>query len=179
MLHAVDAPPATLGAGGRQAGPAADAHPADRIVCSVPDVHLPAASRRGLAFQLVAFKVLLGNTFPTIRVTTGDEVHTARFAIIANGQHYGGSYKITGPGLLTSGKLETVLLERVSLLLRPDVFWGIMARRPLNRATKSFSSGHVSAVSPGHDVPVQLDGELWGVLPMSFRVEPGALRVVR
>jgi diacylglycerol kinase (ATP) len=28
-------------------------------------------------------------------------------------------------------------------------------------------------------VPVQLDGELWGRLPMSFRIEPGALNVVR
>jgi diacylglycerol kinase family enzyme len=28
-------------------------------------------------------------------------------------------------------------------------------------------------------VPVQLDGELWGGLPMSFRIEPGVLNVVR
>jgi diacylglycerol kinase family enzyme len=26
---------------------------------------------------------------------------------------------------------------------------------------------------------VQLDGEVWGCLPMSFRIEPGALKVVR
>jgi diacylglycerol kinase family enzyme len=26
---------------------------------------------------------------------------------------------------------------------------------------------------------VQLDGELWGGLPMSFRIEPAALNVVR
>lgn len=134
---------------------------------------------RRFAFQLVAFKVLLSNTFPTIRVTDDEGVHAARFAIVANGHHYGGSYKITDSGILTSGKLETILLERVSLLLRPDVFWGIMARKPLNRATKSFTSERISADSPGHDVPVQLDGELWGVLPMSFRVEPGALKVVR
>ena len=134
---------------------------------------------RGFAFQIVAFKVLFGNTFPLIRVTDDEGVHTARFAIVANGHHYGGSYKITDKGILTSGELETVLVERVSLLLRPDVFWGIMARRPLNRATKSITSKKVSADSPGHDVPVQLDGELWGVLPMSFRVEPGVLKVVR
>jgi diacylglycerol kinase (ATP) len=28
-------------------------------------------------------------------------------------------------------------------------------------------------------VPVQLDGEIWGRLPMSFRIEPGALKVIR
>jgi diacylglycerol kinase (ATP) len=134
---------------------------------------------RRLAFQVTAFKVLFGNRFPTLEIGDGDEVHTARFAIVANGHYYGGDYRVTGPGLLTSGAFETILVERVSDLLRPDVFAGIMARRPLNRAMTSFTSTEVHARAPGAEVPVQLDGELWGGLPMSFRIEPGALNVVR
>ena len=134
---------------------------------------------RRLAFQLTAFKVLFGNRFPTLEVSDGDEVHTARFAIVANGHYYGGDYRVSGPGLLTSGALETILVERLSDLLRPDVIAGIMARRPLNRAMRSFTSTEVHARAPGADVPVQLDGELWGGLPMSFRIEPGALNVIR
>jgi len=134
---------------------------------------------RGLAFALTAFRVLFGNRFPPLEISHGDEVYVARFAIIANGHYYGGDYRVTGPGLLTSGELETILVERVSMLLRPDVFAGIMARRPLNRAMKSFSSTGVMARSPGEVVPVQLDGELWGKLPMSFRIEPAALNVIR
>jgi diacylglycerol kinase (ATP) len=134
---------------------------------------------RRLAFQVTAFKVLFGNRFPTLEIGDGDEVHTARFAIVANGHYYGGDYRVTGPGLLTSGAFETILVERVSDLLRPDVFAGIMARRPLNRAMTSFTSTEVHARAPDAEVPVQLDGELWGGLPMSFRIEPGALNVVR
>ena len=134
---------------------------------------------RRLAFQLTAFKVLFGSRFPTLEVSNGDEVHTARFAIVANGHYYGGDYKVSGPGLLTSGAFETILVERLSDLLRPDVIAGIMARRPLNRAMTSFTSTEVHARAPGADVPVQLDGELWGGLPMSFRIEPGALNVIR
>jgi len=134
---------------------------------------------RRLAFQVTAFKVLFGNRFPPLEVIHGDEVHTARFAIVANGQYYGGDYKVSEPGLLTSGEFETILVERVSDLLRPDVFAGIMARRPLNRAMMSFTSTEVHARAPGAEVPVQLDGELWGELPMSFRIEPGALKVIR
>jgi diacylglycerol kinase (ATP) len=134
---------------------------------------------RKLAFQLTAFKVLFGNKFPTLEILLGNEIHTARFAIIANGQYYGGDYKLSGPGMLTSGEFETILVERLSDLLRPDVFAGIMTRRPLNRAMRSFTSTEVHARAPGAEVPVQLDGELWGGLPMSFRVEPGALNVVR
>ena len=134
---------------------------------------------RGLAFPLTAFRVLFGNKFPTVELVNGDKVNIARFAIVANGHYYGGDFRVSGPGLLTSGQLETVLVDRVSTLLRPDVFAGIMARRPLNRAMKSFTSTEVSARSPGAEVPVQLDGELWGELPMSFRIEPAALNVMR
>jgi YegS/Rv2252/BmrU family lipid kinase len=134
---------------------------------------------RVLAFQVAAFRVLFGNRFPPLEISHDGEVHTARFAIVANGHYYGGGYRVSGPGLLTSGELETILVERVRVLLRPDVFAGIMARRPLNRAMTSFSSTEVHARAPGAEVPVQLDGELWGGLPMSFRIEPGALNVVR
>ena len=72
---------------------------------------------RRLAFQLTAFKVLFGNRFPTLEVSDGDEVHTARFAIVANGHYYGGDYRVSGPGLLTSGAFETILVERLSDLL--------------------------------------------------------------
>jgi diacylglycerol kinase family enzyme len=133
---------------------------------------------RRLAFQVVAFKVLFRDRFPQVRITAGKDVRTARFAIVANGHYYGGDYRVTGPGLLTSGKLETVLVERVGSLLRPDVFWGIIFRRPLNRAMESFEATEVRAESSGTRVPVQIDGELWGELPMAFRVEPGALQVV-
>ena len=133
---------------------------------------------RGLAFQVAAFRVLFMNRFPPVEITTGDETHVARFAIVANGHYYGGDYKVTGPGLLTSGKLETVLVERVGSLLRPDVFWGIIFRRPLNSSMNSFKATEIRAKSAGDHVPVQIDGELWGELPMSFRVEPAALKVV-
>ncbi len=133
---------------------------------------------RGLAFQVTAFRVLFGNRFPPVRLTAGEDVHVARFAIVANGHYYGGDYKVAGPGLLTSGKLETVLVERVGALLRPDVFWGIIFRRPLNRSMESFKVTEIRADSKGARVPVQIDGELWGELPMSFRVEPAALKVV-
>jgi diacylglycerol kinase (ATP) len=134
---------------------------------------------RGLAFPVMAFKVLFEEELPVVHVSDGDATHVARFAIVANAHHYGGDYRVSGPGLLTSGELQVVLVERVSVLLRPDIFAHIMARRPLAQRMKSFAATNVRAHAPGAEVPVQLDGELWGHLPMSFRVEPAALQVIR
>lgn len=135
-------------------------------------------SLRGLAFALMAFKVLFQEEFPPVRVSSDGATYVVPFAIVANAHRYGGVYRVSEPGLLTSGKLEVILIKRVSLLLRPDIFASIMARRPLDRSMESFSAGEVRAESSAAEVPVQLDGELWGTLPMSFRIEPAAIRVV-
>jgi diacylglycerol kinase (ATP) len=134
---------------------------------------------RSLAFAVTAFKVLFEKEFPPVQVIHGDTTHVTRFAIIANGHYYGGDFRVTHPGLLTNGELETILVERVSLLLRPDILGSLLARRPLDRSMRSFTAKDLRACASGAYVPVQLDGEVWGSLPMSFRVEPRALEVIR
>jgi diacylglycerol kinase (ATP) len=133
---------------------------------------------RTLAFPLAAFKVYSEGDLPTLHIEHGDSTCLAQFAIVANGQYYGGDFKTAEAAALTTGKLEVVLVERVSWLLRPDVFASILAKRPLDRSMRSITAEKLRATSPGAQVPVQLDGELWGRLPMSFRIEPGALAVV-
>jgi diacylglycerol kinase (ATP) len=47
---------------------------------------------------------------------------------------------------------------------------------------KSSTSQEIMAKSPetrGTHVPVQIDGEVWGRLPMSFRIEPAGVEVIR
>jgi diacylglycerol kinase (ATP) len=133
---------------------------------------------RILAFPLTAVKVLLEEDLPSVHVYHGDTIYVTQFAIVANGHYYGGDFRVAGAGLLTNGEFETILVERVSRLLRPDILARILAREPLNRTMRSFSAKELRAHSPGAHVPVQLDGEIWGQLPMSFRIEPLALNVV-
>src|SRR5918996_670014 len=134
---------------------------------------------KALAFPLVAFKVYSEGDLPTLHIEHGDDTYLAQFAIVANGQYYGGDFRTAEDAALTTGKLEVVLVERVSWLLRPDVLASILAKRPLDRSMRSITSKELRATSPGAQVPVQLDGEVWGRLPMYFRIEPGALKVVR
>jgi len=134
---------------------------------------------RILAFPLVAVKVLMEEDIPSVHVIEGDTTYVIQFAIIANGHYYGGDFRVAGPGSLTSGELEAILVERVSVLLRPDILARILARNPLNRSMRSFGAKELRARAPGANVPVQIDGEIWGRLPMSFRIEPQALQVIR
>lgn len=134
---------------------------------------------KALAFALSAFKVYAEEEFPAIHVLYGDTIYVSQFVIIANGRRYGGDFRVTGGQSLSSGELEAILVERIGALLRPDILGRILARRPLNRSMRSVNATEFRARAPGAEVPVQLDGELWGRLPMSFRTEPGALKVIR
>ena len=110
-----------------------------------------------------------------------DDTHLTQFAIVANGRYYGGEFETAEGASLQSGALEVVLVEKAALLMRPDILAGILAKKPLDRTMKSFTLGGVRAESAagGARVPVQIDGEVWGELPMSFRVEPAAVAVIR
>ena len=132
-----------------------------------------------LAFPLTALKVYLEDNLPKLHVIDGDTTHVAQLAIVANGHYYGGDFKVAEDASLTSGKLEVVLIEKVGRLLRADILARILAKSPLDRATKSFPAQDIRAKSAGTRVPVQLDGEVWGHLPMTFRIEPAAIRVIR
>ena len=132
-----------------------------------------------LAFPLAAFKVYSEGDLPTLHIACGEQSYTTQFAIVANGHYYGGDFRVSDTVSLADGELEVVLVERVSRLLRPDVFARILAKRPLSRSMRSFSVKELRAASPGAYAPVQLDGEVWGRLPMSFRIEPNALKLVR
>jgi diacylglycerol kinase (ATP) len=132
-----------------------------------------------LAFPLVALKVYLEGDLPPLHIVHGDDVRVTQFAIVANGQYYGGDFRVAEEAALTTGKLEVVLVDRVGRLLRADILARILVKKPLDRSMRSFTAKELRAKSPGAQVPVQLDGEVWGRLPMSFHIEPGALKIVR
>lgn len=131
------------------------------------------------AFTLTAFQVYFKNVLPKFEILRGDEVYTTQFAIVANTSHYGGEFKVLDENSLTSGELSIVRVERVSSLLRPDYLGRIFARQPLSGFSPTFTDEEISARPLDSKVPVQLDGEVWGRLPMSFHVEPVSLRVIR
>ena len=137
---------------------------------------------RSFAFPLAAVNVYFQGDRPKLHIMDGDTTYVTQFAVIANGQYYGGEFEVAEDASLESGALEVVLVDQVSILLRPDVLARILAKSPLDQKMRSFSSQNVQAKSPGardKRVPVQLDGEVWGRLPMSFRIEPAAIRVIR
>lgn len=130
------------------------------------------------AFALTAFKVFAVGRMPEISINSGGRTYEAQFAILANGSLYGGDFKASEHASLKSGSLDVVYVRKVSRLLRPDILTRILTQNPLSRDTRNFQATELSAESEA-EVPVQIDGEVWGELPMKFTLEPGFLKVLR
>ncbi|SMC03592.1 lipid kinase, YegS/Rv2252/BmrU family [Rubrobacter radiotolerans DSM 5868] len=130
------------------------------------------------AFALTAFKVFLVNRMPKISLKHNGESHEAQFAIVANGRLYGGDFKSSADASLTNGTFDVVYVRKIATLLNPRVLARILTRNPLSRDTRNFQATKLTATSEA-EVPVQIDGEVWGKLPMEFEVQPKILRVIR
>ena len=146
----------------------------------VKSVTPPMKRRLGTAaFALAAFKVYFEGNLPGMEVVRDGASHDVQFAIVANTRHYGGEFQVMRDGDLRSGEFSLVMVPRVGALIRPDRLGRILARRPLSGFMPCFDEEELSAHPKDGKVPVQLDGEVWGQLPMSFRIDPESLRVIR
>lgn len=127
-----------------------------------------------LASTLVGFR----NVPVTIEADGSRRNDRVCFLVVANGRFFGGGMKIVPNADLTDGLLDLAVIGDVSKidLIRnvPRVYRGTHVTHP------KFSHAHVQTVRVDAVAPtrVQLDGEVVGATPVTFTVEPGALRFV-
>ncbi|MDN5697425.1 MAG: hypothetical protein L0G70_05545 [Rubrobacter sp.] len=131
-----------------------------------------------LAFALTAFRVYFEGNLPGMEIFRDGVSHDVQFAIVANARHYGGEFQVSD-GNVRSGEFSLIMVPRVGALMRPDRLGRILARRPLSSFMPCFEEEEIFARPKEGKVLVQLDGEAWGQLPMSFRIAHESLRVIR
>ena len=98
--------------------------------------------------------------------------------VAANGCYFGAGMKIAPEAELDDGRLEVVLVRGLSIprLLAnlPSIFSG----RHLDHPSVSHHSARELLVMPKESaLPIDIDGEGAGLLPLRAAVLPGALRV--
>lgn len=98
-------------------------------------------------------------------------------AIIGNGRLYGGRFSVTPDASLEEGLLDVCLFLRGGrlALLRYAVALALGGRLG-PPGVRRFKARTVTVHGAG--VPVQIDGDPLGRLPMTFRAVPGAVRLV-
>lgn len=100
------------------------------------------------------------------------------FALIGNGRFYGGPFPVFKRASLHDGLLDVLVFEKQSHWDVVRYFQAIaFGTHPELPDVEYFQTSSLKVTSLG-DVPVELDGEIAGMLPCVFSVEPEKLLVI-
>jgi len=127
---------------------------------------------------IVALIKAMREPHPEIKATLENSHYTAQFVLIGNGQRYGGSYRVFPEANLTDGQLDLCLFHRVNF------YWVLVSGLKLlltgkvGRNNVTRVKTNTLYITSNIRVPVQVDGEAAGELPVRISVIPRMLRVL-
>ena len=131
-----------------------------------------------LAYAVSAMETWLANVPTPIQITLADGSRHDGFGVVAsNARHYGGRYVVTPQAALDSPQLAVCLFKRSGRLAMLGYALRLALHLPLRPPAVAFFSVDTMAIT-GVGVPVQVDGDAWGTLPVRVTSQPEALSVV-
>jgi diacylglycerol kinase family enzyme len=140
----------------------------------------PAVKRRlgRLAYGLSAMEALWAKAPAPLQVTLADgSRHDGFGVIISNARHYGGRFIVNPKASIDAPHLELCLLKNGGRLAMLGYALRLGLHVPLRPPSVVFFSINAVAIT-GSGVPVQVDGDAWGALPVKVVSQSDALSVV-
>lgn len=139
--------------------------------------------RWGLKFlDYVLTAGMLGLTLQPARLTyeVGGKRRTTRALMVAlgNTRLHAGAFVFAHKAVADDGLLDMVVIGGGGLAHRAQVFLRALLRRPSQEPHARYARCHAVRLDSTPPLPVQVDGELIGRLPMTFSVAPDALTVI-
>ncbi|MWA03446.1 diacylglycerol kinase family lipid kinase [Actinomadura sp. LD22] len=140
--------------------------------------------RGSAAYYIGALRAILSWRAADYRVVVDGEEHRREgyTVVAANSGYYGFGKHIAPDARVDDGLLDVVLIRNASRTLffavMRELEAGTHVRRPQVEVLRGREVRIELAGPPGRTLPYGADGELPGVLPVTAKVMPGALRVL-
>lgn len=115
---------------------------------------------------------------PRILVTRDEETIECSFVLIGNGRYYGGPLAFFQNARVDDGKLDVLLFKKTSHLDLARYFAHIVMGRHTTLPDVEYFQTTKILVQSDDKVPVEVDGEMAGELPVTFRISSKKLKVV-
>jgi YegS/Rv2252/BmrU family lipid kinase len=115
---------------------------------------------------------------PRIVVEREGGISEGSFVLIGNGRYYGAPIKVFKDAKLDDGLLDIVILKNLGYLELARFLTGVFTGTHTEFEDIEYFQAPAVSVRSEEDVPVEVDGELMGKLPVEFRIAPLKLRVV-
>ena len=113
---------------------------------------------------------------PKITVEAGGKISEGSFVLIGNGRYYGSKLVLFPKARVDDGMLDVLIFKNTGYLDLAKYLAGVLMGRHTGMGGVEYFQVAEAIVRSEQEVPVEVDGELSGVLPVTFRVA-GKLRV--
>jgi YegS/Rv2252/BmrU family lipid kinase len=131
-----------------------------------------------LSYLLTLVQVAAHKPPRVVVETEGGRIREGSFVLIGNGRLYGGPFPVFKRASLHDGLLDVLIFQNQTHWDVVRYFQAIaFGTHPELPDVEYFQTSSIKVASSG-DVPVELDGEVAGMLPCLFSVEPQKLRVM-
>jgi len=127
---------------------------------------------------LVAAAQIAAQKPPKIIVESNGVTREGSFVLIGNGRFYGAPIKVFKDAKLDDGLLDILILKNLSYLDLARYLTGIFTGTHTAFDDIEYFQTDEARVHSQQEVPVEVDGELFGKLPVTFRIASRRLRVV-
>jgi diacylglycerol kinase family enzyme len=137
--------------------------------------------RSGQIAYLLAGLQTLKEDLPTFTVKTPEKtIELADLIMFGNGHMYGGPFDIFPHANLQDGKVDAIVVERVTGWRFPEYTQAVLTGNlPRVEGIHYLQSDQMELIPHGEmRVPVQLDGDAMGQLPAKVSVQPLGLQIV-
>jgi diacylglycerol kinase (ATP) len=115
---------------------------------------------------------------PRIFVEADDEVREGSFVLIGNGRYYGGTLAFFKDARIDDGKLDVLIFKNLAYLDIARYVANVFIGKHTDLPDVEYFQTKKAVVRSEEEVPVEVDGELVGSLPVTFRISSRKLKVV-
>jgi YegS/Rv2252/BmrU family lipid kinase len=106
------------------------------------------------------------------------EQENTLLVVAANGPYYGGGFTIAPQASIDDGLIDLIIIRRMN---KPETtllaFQAMVGKHLDHSAVIATKIEHVK-IEADHQVPVHIDGEVIGRLPLNIGIKPGALKIL-
>jgi diacylglycerol kinase (ATP) len=123
-------------------------------------------------------RALLAYRHPRLSIVVDDDTITAAWCLVSNVPAYALGLCLTAGGRPDDSRLDWVVVERAGVAALARYAWAGRGGRLRPCLGTRAGTAACMRIDSGMPVPVQVDGDAWGVTPVTIDTLPGALKVL-
>ena len=132
--------------------------------------------RFGALSYLISAAQVVSRIPPKLVIESGGAMHEGSFVLVGNGRYYGAKLVLFPDAKTDDGLLDVLVFKKLGYLDIARYLGGVLIGTHTKLADVEYFQTHELRVHSEDEVPVEVDGELSGTAPVSFRMA-GRLRV--